>query len=367
MKSWSLRIGQFFGIEVLIHWTFWILIIWIFLMHLSGGHGLLGGAWGALFVLALFICVVLHEFGHALTARRFGVRTKDITLYPIGGIASLEGMPEKPGQELMVGLAGPFVNLLIALGLWIYLNVSGQVRDLAAMTSAHDMTELPFLWNLFYANTVLAVFNLIPAFPMDGGRVLRSILSFFMSKVTATRVAAGLGQFLAIVFVFLGFFYNFWLVFIGLFIFLGAGGEAAQETMKSALEGLTVRDALMKKFTLLAPHDTLGHAVDALLNSQESAFVVADAGRPVGILGKDDLIRGLAEQGKNGPVSAFMNTDFVTAGPQMKLQELFQKLSGKVGGVAAVMEGDLLVGLIDLDNIEERLMVQEILRKRNEA
>lgn len=192
MRSWSLRLGRFFGIDVFVHWTFSILLVWIFLMHISGGHGAAGGIAGVFFVLALFACVVLHEFGHALTAARFGIKTKDITLYPIGGIASLEGMPEKPSEELLVGLAGPLVNLGIALVIWVYLSATGQLPGLAAVAGSDDMASVPFLWNLLFANVVLAVFNLIPAFPMDGGRVLRSLLSFMMDKSNATRAAAAL-------------------------------------------------------------------------------------------------------------------------------------------------------------------------------
>jgi Zn-dependent protease len=300
MKSLSVRLGKFFGIEVFIHWSFWILIVWIFLMNLGGGREFKQGLSGVLFVLALFVCVVLHEFGHALTARRFGVSTKNITLYPIGGVASLEGLPEKPAQELLVAIVGPLINIFIAAILWIYLNFSGQVPDWSAMQRSENVTDLPFLWSLFFANIILAVFNLIPAFPMDGGRALRSLLWFWTDRARATQIAAGLGQFLAVIFVFLGFFYNFWLVIIGLFIFLGAGGEAAYEKTKAALTGLLVRDALMKKFTVLKPDDTLGRAVDALLNSQETEFVVADGetGKPVGLLTRNEIIRGLSEQGK---------------------------------------------------------------------
>ena len=364
MRSWSLRLGRFFGIDVFVHWTFSILLVWIFLMHISGGHGAAGGIAGVFFVLALFACVVLHEFGHALTAARFGIKTKDITLYPIGGIASLEGMPEKPSEELLVGLAGPLVNLGIALVIWVYLSATGQLPGLAAVAGSDDMASVPFLWNLLFANVVLAVFNLIPAFPMDGGRVLRSLLSFMMDKSNATRAAAALGQFLAIMFVFFGFFYNFWLVFIGLFVFLGAGGEAAAETMRAALSGLKVRDAVMRRFTLLRPDDTLGRAADVLLNSQETVFLVADADRPVGTLSRTELIRGLSEQGKDALVSGFMNTDFAVAGPEMKLQDLMEQLSAK-GGAAAVMEGGSILGLIDRENIEEKLLVQRTLKERN--
>lgn len=362
MKSWSLRVGKFFGIEVFIHWTFWILIGWIFLMHWGMGDASTQGLWGVLFILALFACVVLHEFGHALTARRFGVVTRDITLYPIGGISSFESMPEKPGQELLVGLAGPAVNLVIALILWIYLNASGQIPNLAAMSDSHDMFQIPFLWSLFFANIVLAIFNLIPAFPMDGGRVFRGVLSFFMDRVTATRIAAGVGQFLGIAFVFFGFFYNFWLVFIGLFVYLGAGGEAAYEQTKSALTGLTVKDALMRRFTLLKPNDPLGQAVAALIDSQETEFVIAEADEPVGVLTRNEIIKGLSERGKDGPVSAFMNRNFLVVNPEMKLADFFQKVLEKGQAVAVVMSGKSLLGLIDRDNVEERLLIQEALK-----
>lgn len=329
-------------------------------MHLRMGDAATEGVWGILFILALFGCVVLHEFGHALTARRFGVVTRDITLYPIGGIASLESMPEKPGQELLVGLAGPAVNLVIALILWVYLSASGQVPNLSALSDSHDMLQAPFLWSLFYANIILAVFNLIPAFPMDGGRVFRGLLSFFANRVTATRIAATVGQFLGIVFVFLGFFYNFWLVFIGLFVYLGAGGEAAYEQTKARLSGLTVKDALMRRFTMLKPDDTMDEAVHALLNSQETEFVVADPeDNPVGLLTRTEIIKGLSERGKEASVSQYMNKDFLVVDPDMKLEEFFRHVLEKGKTAALVMSGKTLHGLIDQTNIEERLLVQE--------
>lgn len=358
--SWSLRVGKFFGIEVYIHWTFWILIVWVFLMHLGAEHAAAQGLWGVLFILALFACVVLHEFGHALTARRFGVVTKDITLYPIGGIASFESMPEKPGQELLVGLAGPTVNLTIALAIWIYLDSTGQTPNLQTLNDSHDMLGVPFLWSLYYANIMLAVFNLIPAFPMDGGRVFRGFLSFFTNRVTATRIAASLGQFLGILFVFLGFYYNFWLVFIGLFVFLGAGGEATYEQTRSRLAGLTVNDALMRRFTILGPDDTLDLAVKALLNSQETEFVVADSeNNPVGLLTRREIIKGLSEKGTDACVSQYMNKDFMIVNSDMKLEEFFKHVLEKGRTMALVMSGKSLQGLIDQTNVEERLLIQE--------
>ncbi len=292
--------------------------------------------------------------------------TKDITLYPIGGIASFESLPEKPGQELVVGLAGPSVNLIIALVLWVYLKTSGQMPDLSVMSNSQDMLQTPFIFNLLVANLILAIFNLIPAFPMDGGRVFRAILSFFTDRTEATQIAAGIGQFLAIIFVFLGFFYNFWLVFIGLFIFLGAGGEATYEQMKSTLSGLKVKDVLMHRFTVLKPDDTLNQAVDALLNSQETEFVITDNEKPVGLLTRNEIIKGLSEKGKEAPVSAFMKPNFFVVNSEMPLQDFFRQVLDKDQNVAMVMEGNSLVGLIDRENIEEKIMIQEILKGRKE-
>ncbi len=359
-KSWSIRIGRFADIDVFIHWTFWIIIGWIFLLHFRGGQSIEDGLRGIVFILALFLCVVLHEFGHALTARRYGIRTRDITLYPIGGVASLEGMPDKPAQELAVAAAGPLVNAAIAIILGIYLTASGQFAEIAA-SDPNTLSDIPFVFGLFAANLMLFTFNLIPAFPMDGGRILRAVLSFKLNKVKATQIAAGIGQVLAILFVFLGFFFNFWLVFIGLFIYLGAGREAAFEKARGLLSGLAVRDALMQTYTILSPDDDLGHAVDSLLDSQESDFLVAERGRPVGILSKNGIIKGLSEQGRHSHVSEFMNRDFLVVAPDMKLEDLLQTVAASGQTIAVVSDGHSVVGLIDRENIEERLMIEEAL------
>lgn len=365
MRSWSIRIGRFFGIEVFIHWTFWILLLWIMLLHVRAGSDFSQALWGGLFIIAIFGCVVLHEFGHALTAARFGIGTRDITLYPIGGIASLEEMPERPAQEMLVALAGPAVNFVIAAILWVYLQLVGRAPELEAFKDPDKITEVPFLWSLLIANLILPIFNLIPAFPMDGGRAFRALLSFWMERVKATVVAAKLGQMLAILFVFLGFFYNFWLVFIGLFVYLGAGGEVAHEQMKSALSGMTVDDASMRKFTLLGPNDPLSRAVDALLNSQESAFVVLEDDRPVGLLTRNEIIKGLAEHGKDALVSSFMVREFFTVNSAMPLRDFFRQLVEKNQNIAIVVDNDAkLVGLIDRENVEERLLINEALESR---
>jgi Zn-dependent protease/predicted transcriptional regulator len=364
MKSWSLHIGKYLGIDVYIHWTFWILVLWIVLSHIGGGESLGQALQGVLFILALFVCVVLHEFGHALTARRFGIATRDVTLYPIGGVSSLEKLPDDPRQELLVAIAGPVVNLIIAGLLWVILNATGQPFDLAKISGAKDVTEIPFLWGLFYANLMLPIFNLIPAFPMDGGRALRALLSMFTGRLNATRIAALIGQFLAVAFVFLGFFFNFWLVFIGLFIFLGASGETAMEQTKMALGSLTVRAALMRQFTAFSPHSTLGEASEALLNGQDTTFVVLDNGEPIGLLTVNEIVKGLAESGTRVQVSAFMKRDFLTVNPDVKLFDLLMELTEKGETAAVVVEGDSHVGLIDRQNLQERIMIEQALHSR---
>ncbi len=362
MKSWSLKLGRLFKIDVYIHWTFWILMIWIFLMHFRAGNGLQQAVLAAGFIVALFACVVAHEFGHALTARRYGIKTKDITLYPIGGVASLEKMPDKPGQEFLVAVAGPAVNVVIAGALWAVISFTGTMPDPEVLEKAEALSDVPFLFTLLSANILLAGFNMIPAFPMDGGRALRALLSTAMERPRATQIAATVGQVLAITFVFLGFYYNFWLVFIGLFVFLGAGIEAAGEQTRSELSGLKVRDALMRRFTNLSPYDTLSTAVDALLNSQETNFVVEDFGEPIGLLTRNEIIKGLSEKGPEARVSSFMNREFFVVGPDLGLSEFLQEVSSHGRDVALVMHEGELLGMIDRENVEERLLVERALR-----
>lgn len=358
-KKWALYIGKFSGIKVYIHWTFLFLIGWIFFMHARMGHGWQAGLWGVVFILALFACVVLHEFGHALTAKRFNIKTRDITIYPIGGIARLERLPEKPGQELLVAFAGPAVNIIIAFLLWIYLWSTGTMPDLATLKSTAFQQNPPFVFNLFAANIALFVFNLIPAFPMDGGRVLRAILAFKMDRSKATRIAAAIGQVLAAVFVFFGIFYNILLVFIGLFIYFGAGSEAAYETTKNLLSGFRVADVLIKKFTTLSPEDSLDKAVHVLLEGYEQEFLVIMNEDVIGILTRKQLIYGLSAFGKSASISNVMRKDFLTLSPERNLQDVYLKMLTNACNVYPVKENDHLIGIVDKENISELILVQQ--------
>jgi Zn-dependent protease len=221
MRS-SLKVASIFGIEVRIHLTFLIFLVWIWFSYYQIA-GFAGAVQGVLFILALFACVLLHEFGHAFAARGFGIETPDITLLPIGGVARLSRIPEKPWQELVVAIAGPLVNVVIAAALIFVIHGSASLEQLEYLESPR--TEL--LAKLASVNVMLILFNLIPAFPMDGGRVLRALLAMAMPYARATQIAAWIGQGLAVVFGIFGIFGNPFLIFIAFFIFVGAQQEAA--------------------------------------------------------------------------------------------------------------------------------------------
>jgi Zn-dependent protease len=364
--SWSLKVVRLFGINVYIHWTFLILLGWIFLSSVGSGQSTMEAFVSIGFVLALFACVVLHEYGHALTARRFGVPTKRITLLPIGGVASLEKMPEKPREELLVAIAGPAVNVVIALLVFGYMQLAGielptsQLED----PSQLSLSEM-FIPNLLIVNVILVVFNMIPAFPMDGGRVLRALLSMRMDRAKATEVAAKIGQFLAIGFVFLGFMYDFWLIFIGLFIFLGASGESNYETTRYLLADLSVRDVLMHQFTPMHAWDTIESAVEALLDGQEKEFVVMEDNSIIGTISRDDILRGLQEYGGEARLKRIVNTHWLELDPDMELNEAYAQMQQASLTICPVYDEDgELLGILNQENILEAVMIERARGKK---
>ena len=212
------KLGNAAGIGVYVHWSFWLLPAWILL---SSGGGLSGALSTVLFVFAIFGCVVLHELGHALMARHFHIGTRDITLYPIGGVASLERIPRRPSQELAIALAGPAVNVVIAAALFVLLLVVGVGTQGLVFTFAGGS----FLVNLLLVNVALVVFNMLPAFPMDGGRVLRALLAMRLPYLRATEIAVRVGQGVAIVLGLVGLFTGGTIVFVALFVFLAAQAD----------------------------------------------------------------------------------------------------------------------------------------------
>src|SRR6478735_6448649 len=299
---WSWKLARIAGIDVYVHATFFMVIAWIALIHWNESRNLSAVIEGVGFILALFACVVLHEYGHALTAARYGIRTRDITLLPIGGLARLERIPDIPIQELWVALAGPAVNVVIALLLFGWLQASGAWQSVDGI----GVTTGAFAERVMVANVFLAGFNLLPAFPMDGGRALRAFLATRMEYTRATQRAAIVGQGMAILFAFMGLQGNPMLIFIALFVWIGAGQEASMAQMKSALAGVSVRTAMLTQFRALGPSQTLGDAVDLLLSGSQQDFPVADSGRLVGMLPRSTLMKALAAAGRDATVGAHM-------------------------------------------------------------
>jgi Zn-dependent protease/CBS domain-containing protein len=355
--KWSWKIGTFAGIAVYVHTTFLLLLGWIGLSHWMQYQSLLPTLLGVGFILALFLCVVLHEYGHALAARRFGIATEDITLLPIGGVARLERMPDKPNQELWVALAGPAVNVVIAAALGMYLYLTGHFQPVQQIGLTHGI----FLERVMFANLFLVGFNMIPAFPMDGGRVLRALLAKRMEYARATRMAAGIGQGLAFVFGFLGLFTNPFLVFIAFFVWIGAAQEAAMAETKSVLGSVTARDAMIPEFRTLSPQDELSKAVKFVLNGWQQDFPVVDQERVVGMLLRSDIIAALAGGQVHAKVQQAMREDFPVASPVESLLSVLRRLHETELATVPVIDNGRLVGLITLENMTEYTMIHAAL------
>jgi Zn-dependent protease len=358
--KWSLRVGSLAGIGIYVHWTFLLLIG--FLLFAYASQGMAAALLGVGFVLALFGCIVLHELGHALAARRFGVPTQDITLLPIGGVARLQRMPEHPLQELVVAIAGPLVNVVIAAALFFVLLASG---GWSAVWPGGDWLEAGFLHRLMVANALLVGFNLLPAFPMDGGRVLRALLATQMEYTRATNIAASIGQGMAILFAIAGLFTvppNPFLLFVALFVYLGAEGEARLVQIRTLLRGVPVRDAMLRRFRTLSAHDSLQTAADELLAGSQQDFPVLDGDRLVGILRRQDLVEGLKTGGREQPVSQVMSAGCGAVSEFEMLERVMEQLREAGCSTIPVVRNGLLVGLVTLENVGEMMMIRSALQ-----
>lgn len=359
--KWAFKIGRFAGIDVFIHATFLLLIGWVALIHWQHGQSFAAVASGVVFILAVFLCVTLHEYGHALTARRYGVKTKDIVLLPIGGVARLERLPTRPSEELFVALAGPAVNVVIAILLWLWLRVSGTMAPMSELT----VTTGPFLERIMAVNLFLALFNMIPAFPMDGGRVLRSLLAVRMGHAPATRIAASVGQGLAYVFGFIGLVYQPMLLFIAFFVWIGAAQEASLAHMRSAAGGISVEQVMQTDFRTLSPDDSLAHAAELTLAGSQKDFPVVNGMGILGVLTQTRLLATLNREGGNPPVSSAMETHFTTVNALDTLETAFARLEDcRCRSLPVVKEGRL-VGILTMENVGEFLRIQSALGRSN--
>lgn len=357
--NWAITIGHVAGTAIRLHVTFLILLAWIGI-----GHFLLGGleqaVRGISIILAVFASVLLHEFGHVFAARRYGIRTPDITLLPIGGVARIERIPDKPGQELVVALAGPAVNVVIAAVLYLIGQaMGGFVSPTMLMTGS-------FLQQVLWVNIWLVLFNLIPAFPMDGGRVLRALLAKRLNFARATQVAASVGQAFAFIFALFGFLaFNPLLIFIALFVYLGASSEVSSAQLRQFTRGIPVQDAMVTRFVTLSANAHLTSAIAALLDGAQKEFPVLDEqGRVVGMLCREDMIRGLNEHGKEAPIGNVMQRRFPTVYEGEMLERAFEHMAnGRHTAIPVFDDQGELVGILTRENVAEMMMVKGALSR----
>ncbi len=327
------------------------------LSHWLREQSLAAASEGVVFILALFGCVLLHELGHALMARRYGIRSRDITLLPIGGVARLERMPEEPRQELWVALAGPAVNLVIAAALFVLLQVTGSWQPLIDL----GVADGSFLERLMVVNLLLAMFNILPAFPMDGGRVVRALLATRLDYAQATQAAATLGQAMAFLFGLVGLFSNPFLLFIAFFVYIGAAQEAHMVQMRHALGGIPVRQAMITHFRTLAPEDPLSHAVQMFLDGSQQDFPVVTGNQVVGVLTRADLLAALARRGPEGWVMDAMRREFQLADASEMLEGAFARLQACECHTLPVLQDGHLAGIVTMENVGEFLAIQSAL------
>lgn len=353
----SVTIAKVFGIRIAIHWTFAILIGWVML----SGKTITESWWSIAFVLTIFLCVVLHEMGHALVAKRFGIGTNEINLLPIGGIAKIDRMPEKPIQEFAISIAGPIVNLIIAALLFFpvrnELN-SGMHHALVAVNGEN------FVVNLFIVNISLAIFNLIPAFPMDGGRIFRALLSFKLNRVQATKIAVYLAQILAALFIIVGVSSNDYvqtsptLLLISLFIFFGAQAELQTVSFRSILGGHHITEVTMKKFETLDVKDQVKDAIRVMLDSSNHDFIIKDQNKIAGTISRSELLKSLSEKGEDAYLGDCMNPDLSIVPANASVEAGYDSIQKSSSKLLVVMDQENLVGIVDPENILEFVMTR---------
>ena len=351
MKS-SINLGKIFGIDLKINVTFLILLIWVAFSSLLKGASPTDAVTEVLFIVALFGIVVLHELGHALTARKFGISTRDITLLPIGGVARLEKMPEDPKQELLVAIAGPAVNLVLAGILGIGLFVFGTFNQPVSL----GMVESNLWVRLLTANVTLFLFNLIPAFPMDGGRVLRSLLSLRMGSVKATRIAANIGKGAALLIGIVGIFFNPWLVLTAIFIWVGASSEAKATLLQEKVKGLEVQDAMISRFYQVEGNQPLGSVMALSIQTGQQNIPVTSNGHFIGIIRRQDLTNALQRYGDRSPAYVAIGSEPEALSPTMSLKDVLIKFTED--RVLPVIEDGQLIGLITPDSIQQRMWLE---------
>lgn len=366
--KWAWRIARIAGIDIRLHITFLALLAWIAWSSYVATGTLAGVLDGVLLICLVFAIIVAHELGHALTARRFGVKTRDITLLPIGGVASLERMPDNPRQELLVALAGPAVNFVLAAVLALICLPLGydllpQPSSDAQVVDAQIMA-VPLLVRLVWINLTLGLFNLLPAFPMDGGRALRALLALRLSDIRATRIAAGLGQAMAIVFGVVGLFVSPVLVFIALFLWIGASGEARVAEVKAVAYEVPVSAAMVREFEAVSPDLSMSAPLRRLLETGQHDFPVVSGGRVIGMLSRESMLQTLAAHGPEISIGEVMRLVPTLLHPSDNLDDALMKVMQTGEAIPVVDAHERLVGMLTNDSLADFLLIRQALEQR---
>jgi Zn-dependent protease/predicted transcriptional regulator len=373
--KWSFSVARVSGIEIKIHATFAAILglgafQWGFPKGFAGESSFSGAVFGMGLMILLFTCVVLHELGHSLVAQKFGLKVREIVLLPIGGIARLEKNPEKPLHELLIAAAGPLVNVAIAVLLFFAGGLAvnlGALEGRSLLETPIGPPSLAVLWGwLFTANVALAVFNMIPAFPMDGGRVLRAALALKMGFSRATRIATSVGQAIAFAFGLFGVLTgNVLLVLVAFFVFMGAGQERAEEQARTVLTTLRVGDAYNKHALTLVPGDHVSKVVDYILTSYQPDFAVLQGSGFLGVITRDDILKTLANEVTDLYVAGIMKREVLSVQASQGLDEVRRLLGEKGERIAAVMDGETFLGLVSAEDIGEALVVSSFVQLRD--
>jgi len=346
---WSLRL---LGVPVRLHFTFVLLLVFLVVTGLGGSQSL---AYDALYLIALFASVLLHEFAHAWVSSKYGIRTLEIVMFPIGGVSRMERDP-KPREELWIALAGPIVNLVLSFGLFALLYYRHGIVGLSELLRP---TDTNLIERVAFGNLILALFNFIPAFPMDGGRVLRSVLARFKSETEATRIAAWAGRMLAISMGLYGLLAtHFLLVFVAFFVYLGAAQESAAALGRTLTAGMPVRAAMVTEFHTLSHGSTIRDAANLLLATSQQDFPVVHGDQVLGLLGRNALLRALAHDGPEAYVGGAMDREPLKLSSDRQLADVLPQMA-QSGMCALVTDAsDRLVGLLSAENLSQFLLLR---------
>jgi Zn-dependent protease/predicted transcriptional regulator len=369
--GWSFPIARIAGIDIKVHVTFFLILVFGALSGIE--YGAIGAAFGVLLMLLLFLCVTLHELGHSITAQRLGIPVREIVLLPLGGVALMSRNPSKAWQELVIAAAGPLVNVLIALLLWLTMGTfvaTGRldVEALSLQPTSLEPSLASLLQWLLVANVALVLFNLIPAFPLDGGRIFRALLAMAIGFPRATRIATVVGQIIAIGLGAFGFATGNWgLMLVAVFVFFGAGQENAEGQARTMLTTLKVGDAYNRHALTLNISDRVSQVVRYILTSYQPDFAVMQGGRPVGIVTRDDVLRALATGAGDSYVTQIMRRDIVRVEAGETLDRVREVMAEKGVRIVGVYQGETYLGLVSLDDMAEAYAVLRFLERQTNA